>query len=103
MTIPHHIRIASHPLFRDLVKRRTRFALLLSGTVLVTYYGFMMAVALLPGLLRIPLDAGRVSTIAWPIGVSVIVLSWLLTGLYVYRANRDFDGITVRLLAEVKP
>lgn len=103
MSIPLHIRVASHPRFRELVGRRTRFAALLSIAVLLAYYGFMMVVAFKPGLLRTSLGTDHVTTIGWPVGAAVIVVSWLLTGWYVFRANREFDPLNAQVLDEVSP
>jgi cation/acetate symporter len=49
----------------------------------------LVLVAFFPGLLATPLGPGRVTTIAWPIGAAVIVIPWLLTIVYVRRANAD--------------
>ncbi|MGO7251810.1 DUF485 domain-containing protein [Rhizobium brockwellii] len=35
-----------------------------------------------------------------PIGLGVIALAIVLTGLYVWRANRDFDPVIAALRAE---
>jgi uncharacterized membrane protein (DUF485 family) len=94
-------RLAADPKFKDLAVRRGRFSLLLSMGVLGSYYTFMMVVAFWPSLLATPLTAGSITPIGVPIGVAIIVSSWLLTGLYVYRANTEFDAITVDLLQEV--
>lgn len=93
-------RIRENPKFQDMVKRRGRFAALLSAVVLVAYYGFMMVVAFKPALLRETLSEGSVLTVGMPIGAGIIIVSWLLTGLYVYRANSDFDKINAEVLKE---
>ena len=41
-------------------------------------------------------------TIAVPIGAAVIILSWLLMGLYVYRANTAFDAMNEQILREAR-
>ena len=79
---------------------RTRFALVLSLLVLVPYYSFMMIVAFNPGLLHRTLGEGVVATIAWPIGVALVVGSWLLTGVYIRRANGEFDQLNQEILKE---
>ena len=48
------------------------------------------------------LPAGAVVTIGVPIGAAVIVLSWFLTGLYVYRANTTFDALNEQILSEAR-
>lgn len=93
-------RIRTNPKFQDMVKRRGRFAALLSAIVLIAYYGFMMVVAFKPTLLHQTLSEGSVLTVGMPIGAGIIIVSWLLTGLYVYRANSDFDKINAEVLKE---
>lgn len=93
-------RIRENPKYQDMIKRRGRFAALLSAIVLVAYYGFMMAVAFKPSLLRETLSDASVLTVGMPIGAGIIIASWLLTGLYVYRANSDFDKVNEQVLKE---
>lgn len=100
MHTPTYQRIRANPKFQDMVKRRGRFAALLSAIVLVAYYGFMMVVAFKPALLHHNLSEGSVLTIGMPIGAGIIIVSWLLTGLYVYRANTDFDKVNEEVLKE---
>ncbi len=84
-------RIRRNPKFQELTGRRRRLAFALSAVVLVTYYGFMMVVAFAPGLLGTPLTATSTTTVGIPIGVGLVVLYWILTGIYVRRANAEFD------------
>jgi uncharacterized membrane protein (DUF485 family) len=95
-------RILLNPKFRELEVRRSRLAWLLSAIVLAAYYGLMIVVAFWPGALHTPLSEGGVVTIGVPIGAAVIVLSWLLTGLYVYRANTTFDELNQQILSEAR-
>ena len=93
-------RIRSNPKFQDLVLRRGRFGVLLSAIVLIAYYGFMMVVAFNPGLLHTRISENSELTIGMPIGAGIIIISWLLTGWYVYRANTDFDKLSAQVLKE---
>jgi uncharacterized membrane protein (DUF485 family) len=93
-------RIRSNPKFGELVAKRTRFAVGLSLLVLAIFYGFILVVAFAPELLATPLWAGAATTIAVPIGAGIIWFFWLLIGYYVYRANRDFDGINADIVKE---
>jgi len=92
-------RIRQHPKFAELVARRTRFALVLSLVVLVPYYSFMMVVAFNPAILHKTLG-DSVITIAWPLGALLVIGSWLLTGIYIRRANGEFDELTQDVLKE---
>lgn len=93
-------RIRTNPRFEQLIARRSRFAWLLAAIVLVVYYGFMAVVAFQPDLLRAPLGEGMVTTLGVPVGVAIIVGSWLLAGVYVRRANKEFDAINEEILRE---
>lgn len=93
-------RIRSNPKFEELVAKRTRFTVGLSIVVLAVFYGFILVVALAPALLAKPLWTGAATTIAVPIGAGIIWFFWLLTGYYIHRANRDFDGINADIVKE---
>lgn len=93
-------RIRNNPKFDKLVATRSRFAWTLSAVVLVLYYGFMAVVAFNPTLLASPLGEGRIATIGWPIAACMMLLFWVMTGMYVHRANGKFDEINAELIKE---
>ncbi|EHM51769.1 MAG: DUF485 domain-containing protein [Yokenella regensburgei] len=88
--------------FRELVEKRQRFAAILSLIMLVIYVGFILLIAFAPGWLGTPLHAGTSVTRGIPIGIGVIIISFLLTGVYVWRANGEFDRLNKAVLREVK-
>ena len=94
-----HIR--HEPLFRELVDKRTRFAWQLSAAMLVIYFGFIAIIAFAPKLLATPIGSG-VTTVGIPVGLFVIASAFVLTGLYVHRANSQFDPITRQIMERVK-
>jgi uncharacterized membrane protein (DUF485 family) len=87
--------------FQELVSKRTRFAWTLSAAMLVIYFGFIFIIAFAPKSLGVPL-AGGVTTVGIPLGLFVIVSAFVLTGIYVHRANSEFDAITRQIIEEVK-
>ncbi len=95
-------RIRRNPKFATLVERRTRFAIVLSSIVLVPYYTFMMITAFSPAWLAQTISEGGIVTIGWPIGVVLVVGSWLLTGVYIRRANGEFDQLNEEILKECR-
>jgi uncharacterized membrane protein (DUF485 family) len=95
-------RIRANPKFLELKRRRARLVWLSCVIVLAAYYGLMIVVAFWPHSLHAPLQEGEVVTIGVPIAAAVIVLSWLLTGLYVYRANTAFDELNEQILQEAR-
>ncbi|MDP9568984.1 UNVERIFIED_ORG: uncharacterized membrane protein (DUF485 family) [Kosakonia oryzae] len=88
--------------FRELVERRQRFAFSLSIIMLIIYVGFILLIAFAPHWLGTPLHEGTSVTRGIPIGIGVIVISFVLTGVYVWRANGEFDRLTKAVLSEVK-
>ncbi|ALK09526.1 DUF485 domain-containing protein [Blastochloris viridis] len=94
-------RISANPHFKELVARRTSFAWLLTGAMLVIYFGFILLVAFAKGFLAIRIGTS-VTTIGIPIGLGVIVAAFVLTGIYVRRANSQFDALTRKIVEETK-
>lgn len=95
-------RIKANPKFRMLAADRSRFAWLLTALVLIAYYSFMMAVAFKPELLRTPLWPGATLTVGVPFGALIIIGSWLLTGLYVRRANTTYEVLNEQIIKEAR-
>lgn len=91
-------RIRRNPKFDELVSKRSSFAWLLTAVVLGLYFIFIMIVAFNPKLLATPIWEGGVASIAWPIGAGLILFFWLMTGLYVRRANSEFDDINSQII-----
>jgi uncharacterized membrane protein (DUF485 family) len=91
-------KIRSNPKYAELVRKRSGFAWALSALVLVIYYGFILVIAFAPKFFGTPISAGSVTTIGFPIGVGVILSAIALTGIYVYRANGEFDDLTKDLI-----
>ncbi|MCV2534229.1 DUF485 domain-containing protein [Enterobacter wuhouensis] len=88
--------------YRELVEKRQRFAFILSIIMLVIYVGFILLIAFAPHWLGTPLHAGTSVTRGIPIGIGVIIISFVLTGVYVWRANGEFDRLNKEVLREVK-
>ena len=91
-------RVASDPKFRQLVAKRSRFAWTLAVVMLAIYYGFILIIAFAPSLLGTPLAPGAVTTIGIPVGVLIIIAAFVLTGIYVRRANSEFDALNQQII-----
>lgn len=95
-------RIENNAHFKELVNKRQRFAILLSILMLVVYVGFILLIAFAPGWLGTPLSADTSVTRGIPIGIGIIIFSFILTGIYVWRANGEFDRLNNEIMREVK-
>lgn len=91
-------QVAQDPRYRALVARRARFTWVLTAVMLAIFFGYILLIAFDKALLARPIGDGA-TTLGIPIGIGVIVAGILLTGIYVRRANRDFDP-AVRALRE---
>lgn len=88
--------IKSQPQYQKLVAARSSFGWTLTWTMMVVYYGFIMLVAFNKELLSSRMGEG-VMTWGIPIGIFVIVFTVIITGIYVRRANSEFDDLTAEI------
>ncbi len=95
-------RIRRHPKFAELVQQRNNLARTLTVVMLAIYFGFILLVAFAPGFLGAPLAAGVVTTVGIPVGVLVIASTFLLTGIYVAKANTTFDALSQAIVEETR-
>lgn len=93
-------RIESNPKYRQLVATRSSYGWLLAAMMMVVYYGYILLVAFGKNLLSARIGSG-VMTCGIPIGLFVIVFTVAITGIYVRRANREFDDLTAQIRSEV--
>ncbi len=92
-------RIQRNPKYQQLKQTRNRFGWTLTLLMLVVYYGYIGLIAFDKAFLAKPLGTG-VTSIGIPIGMAVIVFSIVITGIYVRRANGEFDDLTRQILKE---
>ena len=93
-------RVAADPRYAALLRRRGGFTVWLTAVMLLAYFGFVLAIAFDKALLARPLVAGGVTSLGIPVGLGLILLAILLTGLYVRRANAEYDAVITALVRE---
>ncbi|MBA4131065.1 MAG: DUF485 domain-containing protein [Hyphomicrobium sp.] len=94
-------RVRSDPQFHELVRRRSRLAWLLTALMIVIYFGFVLMIAYNKEFLAQSLSGG-VTTVGIPVGIGVILSAFVLTGIYVARANTAFDDLTKQIIERLK-
>ncbi|WP_142804643.1 DUF485 domain-containing protein [Tepidiphilus sp. J10] len=94
-------RIRANPKYQRLVQERGRFGWILTILMLIVYYGYIALIAFDKEFLAKPIGTG-VTTLGIPIGVGVILFAIIITGIYVHRANTEFDALTEEILKEVR-
>jgi uncharacterized membrane protein (DUF485 family) len=88
------------PDFKDLARRKDSISLALTVAMLVIYFGFIALLAWGKAWLGQPIGGGL--TVGIPVGIGVIVASWLLTGVYVRWANAHYDAMVERMKEKIK-
>lgn len=99
MSDPVVARIRKNPKYQELKRKRNSFGWFLAILMLVVYYGYIALIAFNKEFLARPLGDG-VTTIGVPIGFGVILFTIVITGIYVRRANNEYDTLTAQILAE---
>lgn len=94
--------IHEHPEFSRLESERARLGWSLTGITLLAYFSFILIVAFRPALFAQPVVSGSVITWGIPIGLLVILFSFLLTGIYVHLANTRFDPAREALIRDIR-
>jgi cation/acetate symporter len=93
-------RMRGNPKFRQLVNTRGRYAWTLALVVLTLFYGFVMVVAFMPASLGQPVAPGSQLTVGVAVELFMFVLFWVLTALYVRRANTEFDALAKEVIQD---
>ena len=94
-------KIKSNPKYHELVSKRNSFKWTMAVIMLVIYYAFILTIAFDKEFMAQPISAGAVTTVGIPIGVAVIVFAFVLTGIYIQRANAVFDKLNREIKEEV--
>ena len=93
-------RIKSNPSYQKLVAVRSSYGWKMTAIMLIVFYGYILLVAFDKQLLATRIGTG-VTTWGIPIGIFVIVFTVIITGIYVLRANKQFDDLTEEIRREV--
>ncbi len=86
--------------FRHMVTRRWTISVVLTIALFVTYYGYILLIAADKSFMAARI--GEVTTVGIPLGIAVILVSWVLTAIYVVWANRSHDVEVRRLKDKVE-
>ncbi len=84
--------ILEDPDFKALVSKKNTISIILTVLELVLYFGFVGLIAYNKPFLAQKLNEGGSTTIGIPIAVMTIVISWILTMVYIFWANSSYDS-----------
>lgn len=94
--------ILRNPKFKEMVAKKSKLSWTLTAIMLFVYVGFMLLVGYNKEFLLTTVSAGGVTTWGIPLGLGIIVLSFVLCGVYSYIANNRLDQLTEDAMAEVE-
>jgi len=93
-------QIQRNPKYQHLIKTRGTLGWWLTILVFLAYYGFILVIAFDKSLFAKPIAEGMITTWGIIAGFGVIVLTVVVTAIYVRKANRDYDSLVREILAE---
>ena len=96
---PMVAKIEANPKYRELRAKRNSFGWTMTILMMVVYYGYIALIAFNKPFLAQPIGTG-VTTLGIPIALGVIIFTIVITGIYVSRANGEYDRLTAEILKE---
>ena len=94
-------KIESNPKYKELVSKRNSLGIKLGIFVIVMFYAYILVIAFNKELLATKIGDG-VTTIAFPIALAILVISFITTLIYVRRENGEFEDLTNEIKKDVK-
>ncbi len=87
------------PEYAALTRARKKIMWPLSLATIAAYFALILTIAFHPTTLGTPIGSG-VTTIGMVLGLGVILFCMLITGIYVYYANRVLEPLTQAIVAK---
>ncbi len=98
MSKHHYDHIRANEKFHELVVQKSRLSWSLVALMMFVYYSFILVIAFFPELLGQPLAANSTLTWGLPVGIGIILFTFFITGVYVYKANNLYDSLMQRVI-----
>ena len=99
MIDPVVTKIQNNPKYLELRSKRNTLGVTLTILMMVVYYGYISLIAFNKEFLAKPIGEG-VMSLGIPVGMGVIIFTIVITGIYVRRANGEYDRLTAEILKE---
>lgn len=80
---------------KSLSEQKNTISLVLAVVELVLYFGFVALIAFNKPFLSAKLSGAI--TVGIPVAVGIILLSWMLTGVYILWANKKYDVLVKKV------
>jgi uncharacterized membrane protein (DUF485 family) len=96
-----YIKISKSKTYQKLTQSRTKYSWMMTFLILIVYFGFIYLVAFHKEFLSQKFN-DSVITYSIPVGIGVILFTIVITGIYVRRANTEFDSLTSKIKSEIQ-
>lgn len=83
-------RLLADPKYQELVAVRNSYSWICTVLMLIVYFGFILTLAFDKAVFAQKVGDG-VMTLGVPVGLGVILFTIAITGIYVRKANTEFD------------
>jgi uncharacterized membrane protein (DUF485 family) len=98
MSKHHYDHIRGNEKFHQLVAQKSKLSWSLAALMMVVYYSFILVIAFFPEWLGTPISTGSTLTWGLPVGIGIILFTFLITGIYVHRANNLYDALMQKVI-----
>jgi uncharacterized membrane protein (DUF485 family) len=95
------MKIQELPEFKKMVRLKWQVSVILTVSMLIIYFGFILLIAFNKPFMAMLI--GRNITLGLPVGIGVLLSAWLLTGIYIYWANRYHDKRINEIKKKIAP
>ena len=98
----HVQQVLNNPDFIDMARKKASLSRLFTIITVLLYFAYMITLGVNPGLFATPVSPGSTTTWGIYIGAAVILISIILTGIYVHKANGEFDVLTQKVVQDIQ-
>ena len=98
MSKHHYDHIRSNEKFHELVAQKSKLSWSLAALIMLVYYSFILVVAFFPEWLGTSLTTSTNITWGLPVGIGIILFTFVITGIYVHRANNIYDVLLQKVI-----
>ncbi len=95
-------RVLNNPEFQKMARKKSILGWSFSALMFAIYVAFILYIGISPQSFGVPVSPGSVTTWGIYIGLFVILFAIAITGIYVHKANGEFEDMTQRVIREVQ-
>lgn len=94
-------QILQNPDFQHMVRKKSSLSKIFSIITVVMYTAYMLTLGFNPKFFFTPVSDGSVTTVGIYLGLGVILISIILTAIYVQKANGEYDTMTNKVIDDI--